>query len=31
MKRIGIDARMFGSTYTGIGAYVEELLKKLGD
>ena len=26
MARIGIDARMFGSTFTGIGKYVERLL-----
>jgi hypothetical protein len=30
MKRIGIDARMFGSSFTGIGVYVERLLEELG-
>ena len=29
MKRIGIDARMYGPTFTGIGIYIECLLKEL--
>jgi hypothetical protein len=29
MNRIGIDARMYGSAFTGIGNHVSHLLKEL--
>jgi glycosyltransferase involved in cell wall biosynthesis len=31
LMRIGIDARIFGSQYTGIGRYVQELVEQMAD